>query len=190
MSGEGVCEHKLPRKFCTALHCECDGPKLEAGPKHRLNCPLYRPGDSAAAICVEALKSGHKILICGNGGSAAEASHFAAELVVRYARNRRALPCISLTADQAVITACANDFGYETIFSRQVEALGAPGDVLIALSTSGKSRNVNLAIAQAHKQQMRVLEPERPELQNTGERQETHLRWLHELAERIEEAFL
>ena len=143
----------------------------------------------AAQICVDALKAGRKILICGNGGSAAEASHFAAELVVRYAKNRRALPCISLSADQAILTACANDFGYDTVFERQVQAFGNPGDVLIALTTSGKSRNVNRAIGAAHAAAMRVLEPERPELQTTAERQETHLRWLHHLAQDIEDAF-
>lgn len=146
--------------------------------------------NEAAAICIEALKGGHKILVCGNGGSAAMASHFAAELVVRFTRNRRALPCLSLTADQAVITACANDYGYEAVFARQVEAFGAPGDVLIALSTSGKSPNVNRAIGQAHKLSMRVVEPERPAVETTSERQETHLRFLHQLAQAIEDAFV
>ena len=143
----------------------------------------------AAQQCLEALQAGGKILICGNGGSAAMASHFAAELIVRFAKNRVALPCISLTADQAVLTACANDFGYEHVFARQIEALGQQGDVLIALSTSGRSRNVLRAIAEAHRLGMVVLEPERPELQTTAERQETHLRWLHELAEQIEDAY-
>lgn len=143
----------------------------------------------AAATCIQALKAGNKILICGNGGSAAMASHFAAELVVRYAKNRDALPCISLTADQAVITACANDFGYEFVFGRQLEALGQPGDVLIALSTSGKSRNVNIAIALAHRKGLHVLEPERSPLETTADKQESHLTWLHDLAEQIEEEF-
>jgi D-sedoheptulose 7-phosphate isomerase len=143
-----------------------------------------------AAICIEALKAGKKILICGNGGSASMASHFAAEVVVRFARNRRALPCISLTADQAVLTACANDFGYEEVFVRQVEALGASGDILVALSTSGKSRNVNRAIARAHDLGMVVLEPERPQFFTTAEIQQMHLQWLHELAGEIEQAFV
>lgn len=143
---------------------------------------------NAAEICITCIKAGGKILICGNGGSAAMASHFAAELVVRYAVTRRALPCLSLTADQAILTACANDFGYETVFARQVEAYGVQGDVLIVLSTSGQSRNCNLAIAQAHKLGLTVLEPER-EGPTTAERQEGHMMWLHELADAIESAF-
>jgi len=144
---------------------------------------------NAAQTCIAALRSGRKILVCGNGGSAAQASHFAAELIVRFAKTRRALPCIALSADLAVITAAANDLGYEEVFARQIEALGRAGDVLIALSTSGKSRNVNRAIAEAQRKQMTVLEPERDFLHTTAERQEDHMGWLHDLAEAIEDAF-
>lgn len=144
----------------------------------------------ATEICIAQLRSGGKILICGNGGSAAEASHFAAELVVRYAHNRRALPAIALTTDQAVITACGNDFGFEHVFERQVEALGRSEDVLIALSTSGKSLNVQRAIMAAHNIGMQVIEPPRSEELTTAGNQENHLRWLHDLAKEIEEAFV
>lgn len=141
-----------------------------------------------AEICVQAIRFGNKILICGNGGSASMASHFAAELVVRYAVDRPALPCISLAADQSVITAAANDLGYECIFERQIEALGKKGDILIPLSTSGRSRNINRAIARAHDMHMIVLEPERKGL-TTAEKQQDHLTWLHWLAGAIEDAF-
>jgi len=87
-------------------------------------------------------KRGGKVLLCGNGGSASDASHFAGELVGRFRRERRSMAAVALTVDSAVITAVANDYGYENVFSRQVEALGKQGDVLIALSTSGASQNV------------------------------------------------
>lgn len=139
--------------------------------------------------CVKALKAGGKILICGNGGSAAMASHFAAELVVRYRYNRRALPCINLAADQAILTACANDLGYETVFARQVEAYGDADDVLIALSTSGSSANVLRAMTAAGRRGIDVIEA--PRLgDNTAERQEYQLGWLHGLADGIEREFL
>lgn len=95
-----------------------------------------------------ALKSGHKVLLCGNGGSAAQAAHMATELVVRYKTDRAALPAIALT-DPGVLTAVGNDYGYDRVFSRQIEALGASEDLLIAFSTSGKSKNVLEAIATA-----------------------------------------
>jgi D-sedoheptulose 7-phosphate isomerase len=107
--------------------------------------------DRAAAMANAALERGNKILLCGNGGSAAQAQHLAAELVGRYLRDRPALPAISLTVDTSAITAIANDFGYETIFSRQLEALALPGDLLIALSTSGNSPNILNALKLAAK---------------------------------------
>jgi len=91
---------------------------------------------------VAALRGGGKLLLFGNGGSAAEAQHIAAELAVRYRRDRRALPALALTADSAVLTAAGNDLGYDEIFARQVEALGRPGDLALALTTSGRSANV------------------------------------------------
>ncbi|HEV7799357.1 MAG TPA: D-sedoheptulose 7-phosphate isomerase [Pyrinomonadaceae bacterium] len=110
-----------------------------------------RIGDIEAAgkrIC-ETLKVGNKILLCGNGGSAADAQHIAAELVGRYERERRAFPAISLTTDTSALTALSNDYGYEEVFARQVEALATSGDVLIAISTSGKSLSVIKAAEQA-----------------------------------------
>lgn len=97
----------------------------------------------------EALAAGGKLLFCGNGGSAADAQHLAAEIVVRYKVNRRALPAIALTTDTSIITAGANDFSFDEIFSRQVEALARPGDVVIGISTSGKSPNVLRALEAA-----------------------------------------
>lgn len=101
---------------------------------------------SAAQTLVESLKSGGKILLCGNGGSAADAQHLAAEFVGRFMRERQPLPAIALTTDSSILTAIANDYGVENIFSRQIQALARPGDVLIAISTSGKSPNVLTAV--------------------------------------------
>jgi D-sedoheptulose 7-phosphate isomerase len=98
--------------------------------------------EKIAEIWVESLTSGKRILFAGNGGSAADAQHLAAELVVRFCTNRRALPGLALTTDTSVLTACSNDLGFENVFARQVEALGQPGDVLVAISTSGESRNI------------------------------------------------
>lgn len=98
--------------------------------------------EAAGRVVWEALKAGNKILLCGNGGSAADAQHIAAELVGRYEQQRRAFPAISLTTDTSALTALSNDYGYEEVFSRQVEALASSGDVLIAISTSGKSPSV------------------------------------------------
>lgn len=131
------------------------------------------------------IDTGHKILICGNGGSAAQAQHLAAELVVRYVKDRPGIAAIALTADSAVLTACANDYGYERVFSRQIEALGRPGDVLIALSTSGKSQNVIKAIKQARKQRMEVIESPRRRDSGAAVNQEDHQRWLHQLCEEL-----
>ena len=99
--------------------------------------------------CAAAIRAGNKILFAGNGGSAADAQHLAAELVSRLTADRPALPAIALTTDTSVLTALANDYGYETVFARQVEALGRRGDVLIAISTSGKSKNILRALEQA-----------------------------------------
>lgn len=100
-------------------------------------------------VLVHALQSGSKVLIMGNGGSAADAQHFSAELVGRFLRERRALPAIALTTDTSLLTAVGNDFGFDQIFKRQVEALACPGDVVVGLSTSGHSRNVVLALEAA-----------------------------------------
>ncbi len=111
----------------------------------------------AAAIIVAALASGHKVLICGNGGSAAEAQHLAGELVGRFRRERDPWPALALTADAAVVTAIANDYGFETVFARQVAAFGCAGDVLVGLSTSGESPNVVNAATEARERGMRIV---------------------------------
>ena len=103
----------------------------------------------AADMMIMALKSGHKILLCGNGGSAADAQHIAAELSGRYLMDRPALAAESLTVNSSALTAIGNDFGYEQVFSRQLEAMGNEGDVLIGISTSGNSKNVVLAFEKA-----------------------------------------
>lgn len=103
----------------------------------------------AVNICTNALKNGHKILLFGNGGSAADAQHIAAELVGRYKIERKGLPAIALTTDSSAVTAISNDYGYEFVFSRQVEALANKGDVLVGISTSGNSMNVINALSLA-----------------------------------------
>ncbi len=106
-------------------------------------------GAAVAAVLVEAIEGGGKILFCGNGGSAADAQHLAAELAGRLRLERRALPAVALTVNASTLTAVANDYGYEAVFARQVEALGKPGDVLIGISTSGSSPNVVAALKTA-----------------------------------------
>ena len=97
---------------------------------------------AATELMVASLRSGGKILVCGNGGSASDSQHFAAELVGRFERERRALSSIALTTDTSILTAIGNDYAYDRVFARQVEALGRAGDVLLGISTSGGSRNV------------------------------------------------
>jgi D-sedoheptulose 7-phosphate isomerase len=110
-----------------------------------------------AARLVETLRLGHKVLAAGNGGSAAEAQHFAAELVGRFKRDRSPYAVLSLTTDTSILTAVANDYGYHDIFSRQVLALGQPGDLLIAFSTSGESENLVRAAEAAQQRRMTVV---------------------------------
>lgn len=117
-------------------------------------------GTSLAAAMQEvanAVLAGRTVLVFGNGGSATQAQHFAAELVVRYKEDRPAFPAIALTADSAVLTAGSNDYGYEAVFARQVEAFGRPGDVAIGISTSGQSPNVLAALAAATERQMTTV---------------------------------
>jgi len=102
--------------------------------------------ERAIGIVADALGSGHKLLLFGNGGSAADAQHLAAEFVGRFMRERRALPAVALTTDTSALTAIANDYGYDEVFARQVRALGARGDVALAISTSGKSPSVLRAV--------------------------------------------
>ena len=98
--------------------------------------------EAAGLLIWKTLEAGNKILLCGNGGSAADAQHIAAELVGRYEAQRRSFPAVALTTDTSALTALSNDFGFEEVFARQVDALGSSGDLLIAISTSGKSPNV------------------------------------------------
>ena len=159
----------------------------------------------AAARMVQALKGGHRILVCGNGGSAADAQHFACELVGRFEIDRMALPCIALTTDTSILTAVANDYGYDATFARQVSALGAPGDVLIGISTSGNSASVARAFDTAESKGMsliallgrdggqlgrfenacRVVVP----AQKTSAIQQVHIMILHAWARVIDDAF-
>ncbi len=151
-----------------------------------------------------ALKDGHKVLAFGNGGSASDAQHFAAELVGRYLRERRGLPALALTVDTSVLTAVGNDYGFDRVFARQVEALGIAGDVAIGISTSGESRNVLLAFdvardlgittialtggdggAIGRKADIHVNVPDRA----TPRVQEVHRTLLHVICDFVERAF-
>ena len=113
--------------------------------------------DRAANALTECLLEDGKILACGNGGSAADAQHFAAEMVGRFERERPELPAISLVTDTSILTAVANDYAFEQVFAKQVRALGIAGDVLLAMSTSGNSANIIAAIESAHDREMRVI---------------------------------
>jgi D-sedoheptulose 7-phosphate isomerase len=112
---------------------------------------------SAAEAMSEALRSGGKILSCGNGGSAGDAQHFSAELLNRFEMERPGLAAMALTTDSSTITAIANDYTYQDIYHKQILALGTPGDILLAISTSGSSPNILRAIDAAHEKQMRVV---------------------------------
>lgn len=116
-----------------------------------------RAAVGAAGAMVACLQSGGKILVCGNGGSAADAQHFAAELVGRFERERPALAAIALTTDASILTAVANDYGYDKVFARQVEALGNAGDVLLGISTSGNSASVLEAFGVARRRRLTTV---------------------------------
>jgi D-sedoheptulose 7-phosphate isomerase len=162
-----------------------------------------------AAECIfTTLQQGGKILSCGNGGSAGDAQHFSSEMLNRFERERKGLAAIALTTDTSTITSIANDYSYERIFSRQVEALGRPGDVLLAISTSGNSTNVNRAIEAAHQCKMPIvalsgkaggsmkdlLQPNDIELRvpsdNTARIQETHLLLIHCICDLVDQMLL
>ncbi len=158
----------------------------------------------ATQVMVDSLKLGGKILACGNGGSAGDAQHFAAELVGRFERERMELGAIALTTDSSILTAIGNDYGFDEIFSKQVRAIGKKEDILLGISTSGNSPNVILAIKAAKKMGMRVvaftgrgggkikdlLEPEDVHLcvpsERTARIQETHLLLIHCLCDGID----
>ena len=147
------------------------------------------------------IRNGNKILVCGNGGSAAESQHLVAELVVRFKRERKAIPAISLTTDSSILTACSNDYSFANIFSRQIEALANSGDILICLTTSGKSENLLNAAQMALKKNCSVISftgiNENPlenlssicikaQSENTPRIQEIELFLIHEIADIIE----
>lgn len=113
--------------------------------------------DAAGTLLLDCLRQGGKVLLCGNGGSAADCQHIAAELVVRYEQKRRGLPAIALTTDSSILTAHSNDYEFATVFSRQIEALGRQGDCLIAISTSGNSGNIVKAAETAQQQGLTVI---------------------------------
>ena len=154
---------------------------------------LSKPIADAVSALVGCITGGGKVLACGNGGSAADAQHFAAEFVGRFERERPGLAAIALTVDTSILTAVGNDYGYEAIFSKQVEALGSPGDVLLALSTSGNSANVLAAVDAAHAREMTVVAL----TGNTGGRMrerltetDVHICVPHERTARIQEVHL
>jgi D-sedoheptulose 7-phosphate isomerase len=125
--------------------------------KYQAAQTLSKPIAQAVQAVLACVTSGGKVLACGNGGSAADAQHFSAEFVGRFERERPELGAIALTTDSSILTAIANDYDYNRIFSKQVRALGQPGDVLLALSTSGNSANVLAAIEAAHEREMSVI---------------------------------
>ncbi len=132
---------------------------MEAGIELRKACveSMEQPLLQAAEVMVSCLKGGGKVLVCGNGGSAADAQHFAGELVNRFEINRPGLAAVAMTHDASVITSIANDFSFNDIFSRQVEALGREGDLLLAISTSGNSANVVKAVDAAERIGMKTI---------------------------------
>ena len=159
-------------------------------------------GKRLAYVLIERLTAGNKILVCGNGGSAAQAMHFAAELISRFETERKSLPCICLNTDTAIITAIGNDYGFDKVFSRQVEGLGKPGDVLLLITTSGNT--TNLAQAEVAARAIGVitvalsgrdgglLQAEHSLIadgKTTAEIQEHHLSILHEVCRLIDDTF-
>ncbi len=167
---------------------------------------LPEPIAKAGQLMVDAIQSGNKILACGNGGSAADAQHFSAELLNRFERERPALAAMTLTVDGSTLTSIANDYSYEDVFAKQVRGLGREGDVLLAISTSGQSASVNNAINDAQKLGMKVIaltgksggdlaglmSEQDVELRVPGEVtariQETHILLVHCLCDFIDEA--
>src|SRR3954463_2161628 len=126
---------------------------LKLSASQSLSEPIVRAG----TLMAEALRSGGKILACGNGGSAADSQHFSAELLNRFERERAPLAAMALTTDTSTLTSIANDYAYDQVFSKQVSALGRAGDVLLAISTSGNSGNVMRAMAAARDHDMRIV---------------------------------
>jgi len=154
---------------------------------------LSKPIADGVSALVGCITGGGKVLACGNGGSAADAQHFAAEFVGRFERERPGLAAIALTVDTSILTAVGNDYGFDVVFSKQVAALGSPGDVLLAMSTSGNSANVLAAVEAAHAKDMTVIAL----TGNTGGRMreqlletDVHICVPHERTARIQEVHL
>ena len=143
---------------------------------------------AAADAMSRAFDSGGKVLIFGNGGSAADAQHFACELVGRFLRDRRALPALALTTDTSTVTAIANDFGFDRVFVRQLEALGKPGDVAVAISTSGTSHNVLAGLRFAKSQGLRTVAFTGGTGGPVGEAADVHVNVSHTATPRVQEA--
>lgn len=159
---------------------------------------------NAGDLMVQALLENHKILSCGNGGSAADAQHFAAEMINRFETERPSLPAISLTTDTSTLTSIANDYHYDEIFAKQIKGLGQPGDILLAISTSGNSKNITQAIQAAHDRNLHIIALTgrdggqiaslmsgndieiRVPAQSTARIQETHLLIIHCLCDLID----
>jgi len=143
----------------------------------------------AQQIC-QALERGNKILLYGNGGSAADSQHIAAELVGRYQRERRALAAVALTTDTSILTATGNDYGFDQVFVRQIRALGGSGDVAIAISTSGNSRNVLLATQAAREMGLVTVGLTGSDGGKLGELVQYHLNVPHKLTSRVQEVHI
>lgn len=176
--------------------------------KLQTKAALAQPIADASRALVECLMSDGKILACGNGGSAADSQHFAAELVNRFEIERPGLPAIALTTDSSILTSIGNDYDFKLIFSKQVRALGMPGDMLLAITTSGNSANVIEAVHAAHERDMRVIALTGRdggkmgevlgagdlhicvESQSTARTQEVHLLVLHCLCDAIDHLLL
>ncbi len=133
--------------------------QFEASIQTKINAvgEIVEPIANAAAMIVGSLLEGGKVLSCGNGGSAGDAQHFSSEMLNRYERERPGLPAIALSTDTSTLTSIANDYAYEQVFAKQVSALGHPGDVLLAISTSGNSGNIVSAVNVAEERQMHVI---------------------------------
>jgi len=160
--------------------------------------------EQAGRQIIAAIKKGNKVLVCGNGGSAADSQHMAAEMIGRFERERRGLPAVALTTDTSSLTALANDYDFDIVFERQVEALGRRGDVLLALSTSGRSPSVLKAVRRARKMGIRTIGLTGKDggrlsrsadlslvmpASNTARIQECHICVLHILCDIVERAF-
>jgi D-sedoheptulose 7-phosphate isomerase len=154
---------------------------------------LTQPISQAVELMFAALSNGNKILACGNGGSAADCQHFAAELVGRFERERFPLPALALTTDTSILTAVGNDYSYKEVFAKQVQAFGQAGDILLAISTSGNSANVLAAVESALEREMRIVAftgKDGGQLANMLTDADVHINVPHNRTARIQEVHL